>query len=310
MAFVSTLTGDPANAMTQLHANTERLRAAFIGATAPTDVTATEGQLWLDNSSDPHVLRVYIDTAGSGTPTWQEVTSLITADVDYALNAAINFIIENVGSDMVPSGSNIGRVALSTARDTPQTILTSGQLGHFAMLRNDRRWPIEAPPASWHLDATNPPTPAEVAMTGGGSFRGLLFDAVNERMSRFFRVPAVWSTNQDLVLRVHFLLNAAEISGDDVKGEIDWRRGDHASAENFDGTSENFQLAKDLGATVAQYTANFIDLVIDHDAVGNVIGAGDLINVEFGLYAIDEVASIIVVDTELLVPMGFLLGEQ
>lgn len=312
MAYVDTLTGDPANAFAQLLANTERLRECFLGSVAPTDVTATEGQFWLDDSTDPHVLKVFIDTTGGGTPSWQAVSGLIGANVDYLLYQLVNARLENVAADMTPAPNNIGRVAFHTVKETIEAVLNSGQLGFIPMLRTDKYLPIMAPPMTWFPDTTNPPTVAEAAMTGGGSFRGYLFDATNERISRMFRVPEGWVGNADIVLRVTVLLAAAETANDDIEAEIDWNKvTPEPGTDVATKTSTNVQVAHDIGAVNTQYSMHVFDFTLDHDVAANVITAGDRLNVEFGLYALTQVTGgVIFVDAEMLFPPSHTMLES
>lgn len=318
MAYTIPIVGEPRDALSQLLGNTEELRQMFIGPVAPTVPTPVEGQMWLDTATDPHVVKVFIDTTGT-SPTWQALATLIGADVDYTLFQALNFRIENTGADPVPSAPEIGRMVLHTGESVVKVVLSATALGTLLAAEKNVDMDSVRPTFGWFVDGTNPPTVAEAAMGSGagGNFGGWEFDADNERIHASVRVPRSWSGTADPIVRVHCLVaNAGQLTTDEIRPVLKWNKqtpvGSDVATRN---STQDISVAQALGAGNAQYAAQTVDLTIDHDVIApdpNAISVGDMLNLEIGLRDVGAgaVTGIIVNDVEILFPMGNTVFEQ
>ncbi len=308
MAWVTPLTGSPANALAQEHANLLLIDTCHIGSAAPT-TDLNEGRLWLDNSSDPHVLKIYSDRL-AGTPAWNIVNAGVDGDMDFLLNQIINGRLENTGSAATPASGNVGYVYLHTGSSVPQVVISATKFATFMVGDTSQFFAVPIPPNDWIDDDGTPPTKADIAMTTSGNFRGKQFDAVAERMSVQVEIPPAWNTTADPVLRVRVLIETAAASAnEDIDVEIDWNRVRVGNGDLATKASVTKLTPYDIGSNNAQYTLHEIDFALDRAASGNELLVGDYVNIEFGLTNLDEVDSIIFVGAKMRYPMGTTIFE-
>jgi hypothetical protein len=119
-----------------------------------------------------------------------------------------------------------------------------------------------------------------------GEWRGRVFDAVGEELLLSCVVPDGFTAAHDIILRLHVALQGAEDVNDLIKWNCDWRTITPGSGDTIAIAEESTTGNTDIGAVVADQTVHACDITIDHDAVGNVIAAGDMLGMVVGLTAI------------------------
>lgn len=292
---ITTSTDSPKDGIVTLDARTDTLRSSFSGASSPS--TPVDGQLWFDTGN---LVIYYYD--GSQ---WVEFGTNLASDLDLNLNQLIDARLENTGSDPTPAAGNVGKVVYHTGDDKAKLVASATLLETLVSVSNSDGEPTHLPINTWTLDATNPPTATTVGTTP--TVCGLLFDATNERMHISVPVPRGYSDDADLVLRVHFLLNATETANDTADFVVDLVSQGRESSDAATKTSTQATVSHDIGSNAGQYTYHAADIPIDFDDADNPVDAEDLLSFSLGMSALGgagEVAAVIVTHVELLTPCG------
>lgn len=282
-------TGDSIpTAFLELENRTLELRSCWVGPTAPSN--PVEGQHWIDTSTDPHVLKVYIDIA-AGTPSWQPLGPLsrlpasINADPSMAddRQAPYEFKalrIENRATLPTVAAGNAGLAVYRTTdgevyvADEPVSAAWKGLLSVVQSASYDT---VELDlSGDVGNDTTNPPT-----KTKKGVLEGWLFDATNEKRTFALVVPKNWSADADLQLHLDQVLDASETAGDD----IEWSGEIRSLAPQEDKVSKTatalVDATTDIGADVDGIDEgggpHRTTLTIDHDDATNPVAVGNLL---------------------------------
>ena len=286
--------------ITILDSRTDTLRACFDGGTAPT--SPVTGQLWLDTSGSPYILKIYGDYDGGGAA-WHEIlgSAKLTDNPECNFTQVKELRVENLGSHESVSAGKDGFLYLLTGTGEMyfQDQAVDGVNKHLTAVTDGTTTDsINLPLENRMLGAT-PPT----AATKGTSpvLHGYLFDATAEKMTLAFRVPANYSADGDLTVRLSCVLNQAETSGDDIDWSGDLRVVDHT--EDVTGTSTAVAASlTDIGATVADGTLIECNLTIDYDDANNPVAAGDWCFLEIYRTNLTEVTGVILVAATLVYP--------
>lgn len=297
--FNATNSGSSAAVADALLVNTNTLRSAFSGSSAPG--SPVQGQLWLDTSAASYVLKVYADLEGTGAA-WYVVGSIGAGALDLKNNQMVNVRLENVTSETTPAAGVIGEVYLHTTNAKARVIVSATVREIIWSASNVDYQRVELPATAWDRDATNPPTAATKGTTP--TCRGWLFDAANELASIAVRVPAGYSADADLKLRLFCVLNQAGTPSDDIDWTLDLVSVTPSSADVLSQTSTQATVTKDLGATVADGSWHVCDLTIDYDDANNPVAAGDLLFLQIHRTDLANCGGVIFVGAQLLVPSG------
>jgi hypothetical protein len=280
------------------------LRSSFSGSSAPG--SPVDGQLWLDTSATPHILKCYADLGGGGSA-WQEIASIVHSNVNFSNYQATNFRLENTASHTTPASGVIGEPYLHTGT-SKAWIVTSASKREVVLSGFSTDYiSIWLPVKAWDWDATNPPTAATIGTTP--TIRGAQFDATNEKMSIAVPVPAGYSGDADLKLRVWAYLLSAETDNDTIDATIDLVSVAPDAEEVPTGTSTQATVAESIGTGNTQYSLHKFDFTLDYNDATNPIAAGDLLEMEFALSSVASVSGIIVRGAQLLVPLGTKITE-
>lgn len=295
-----------ASAQTTNNTNTENKldteRSSWSGASAPGSPVV--GQRWLDTSGTEDVLKVYCDLYGTGND-WYPIGSVLNGidlGADGDPHQVVNALLERKAAHVTPDAANEGRIYLHTGEDKANVLTTSAKREVVWSAASTDYQAVNLPAASWERDATNPPTITAIGTTP--TIRGWLFDATNEKASIAVRIPAGYSGDADLKLRLWCILNAGETAGDDIDWTLNWESRAPEANEPFNGTSTSATVAQDMPTNVAQYTSHVVDLTIDFDDATNPVAAGDLVIMEINRTNLSTVAGVILVGAQLLVPSG------
>lgn len=280
-----------------LQTQTSSLLTCFSGPTAPTTPTAVKGKLWFDDVNN--ILNVYDGTG------WVTVTSEIQANVDFNLNQITNGRLENTASNPTPASGNVGYAVLHTGAAKAKIVVSATVLETLVSHSNADLWSIPLPITRWFKDATNPPTDVVIGTTP--QWHTYLFDATNERMHTTVTLPRGFSEDADLILRVHYLLNAAESASDVLAALVDYKKLDLDSTDAADGTSTQATAsAQSIGANAGQYTYHKCDILLTFNDANNPVTKNDALALSWGLSAVSSVAQAAVFHAELLSPIGAL----
>ena len=282
------VTGDSIpTAFLELEGRTVELRKSFAGATAPTSPQV--GQVWIDTSATPHVVKVYADIGGGNA--WQPLGPLsrlpasINADPSTGDDRTAPFEhkalrLENVGSLPGAVAGNAGLLVYRTSdgevyvADQPVSGAWKGMLsvkvaGSYDTVELDLSGDLGN-------DATNPPTKKRK-----GVLEGWLFDATNEKRTFAFVVPKNWSANADLKLHLDQVLDAAETAGDDIEWSGEVRSLAPAEDKVSKAATALVDATTDIGADVDGIDdgggPHRTTLTIDHDDATNAVAIGNLL---------------------------------
>lgn len=287
----------------------DALQSMFSGASAPADGDLEAGRTWLDldgggTGIDLPMLYSDPDNGGDG---WHGLHEYVHSNINYisaTSNTAGQLVtlgFERTSSDPTPSANNVGQQIHHTGISKGKVVADASTIEVICSGSNADMIPIELPLESWTLGST-PPTAATVGTTP--AMPALLFDATGETVSRGVRVPAGYSGDADLTLRLQFALVTSETAGDDINITLDLVSVNTDSDEAVTQTSTQATVSHDLGATVTQDTVHTVDLTIDYDDANNPVAAGDWLVLEFHLTNTTTVSSVHFVGGQLLVPFG------
>lgn len=284
-------------------------QSSFSGASLPTDGDLEAGRISLQldaGGSGYDHLKLYSDPDNGGDG-WHGIVEYVPTNINYATataNAAgqlVGFGFQRTASDPTPSANNVGQEILHTGISKKKVVTDSSTIEVVCSGSNADMIPVELPLEAWTLGST-PPTAATVGTTP--AMPALLFDATGETVSIGVRVPAGYSGDADLKLRLHFALVSTETAGDDINVTLDLVCVDTDSDEAVTQTSTQATVSHDLGATVTQDTVHTVELTIDYDDANNPVAAGDFLVLEFHLTNTTTVASVHFLGGQLLVPFG------
>lgn len=302
--FTTPNSGTGAEVDDDLLDNTNTLRSSFSGSSAAG--SPVQGQLWLDTSAAEYALKVYGDLEGTGAAQY-EIGSVLHTDLKLRNNQLVDVRLENKTAETTPGAGVIGEVYLHTTA-AKMRVIVSATVREVVMSGSNVDYiPLTLPARAWDLDATNPPTAVTVGTTP--TIRGLLFDATNEKMSIAVPVPAGYSADADLKLRVWCYLNAAETASDTIDAAIQVLSLQPDNGELATATSTQYTKSESIGAQNTQYALHKFDFTITYNDATNPVAAGDMLEIEFALSSIASVAGIIFRSAQLLVPFGTKITE-
>jgi hypothetical protein len=273
---------------------TDTIRSCFSGDNAPS--SPVEGQLWWE--SDRNVLQVFDGTG------WVEVGTFLNANVDYQLNQLLNARMQNSGSNPTPAAGNVAYIILHTGAAKLKVVVTSTRLETILSVSN---LDLQSVPITNLRAGTGAP-----ALTTFGTTpvcEGWLLDNATKRLRGSARLPAGYSADADVKLRVHCLLASAETAADTIDAVCDWKKQVEGSTDSATGTSSQDTVSVSVGANAGQYTYHEFDIPLAFNDADNPLVAGVLIHFEFGLSAITSVTGIIVQDVEFVAPCGIKITE-
>lgn len=280
--------------VTDLATQTDTLRSCFSGDDPPS--APVDGQPWFETDT---LTMYYWD----GT-SWIVYGSVIGADLDVDSNELLNARVENRASDVAPASGNVGLVYLHTGVKKLKIVVDSAVRDTVLSVSNADLWSIPLPLTSWTPDVTNPPTdPGAVGTTP--ALPVLLFDAINERLSRSVTLPRGFSEDASILLRLHYILNAAETLSDVADVVLDYRKQILDSADAADGASTQVTATESIGATsAAQYTYHKVDLPMVFNDATNPLTKNNQLIMAFGLNDITgaRIAAMLFTGAELLSP--------
>ncbi len=288
-----------------LDERTDTLRTCFSGTSAPSSPEV--GQLWLDTSATPNLLKQYKDV-GAGNA-WvviltatRDGTDIVgdanSGDTRATLAQLKGWRIENRSGAFTPAAGNVGGIYLDTDDASPTLVLDASTLGVLCNVTSASYDSVDIPLDGTNWNDSTPPT----AATKGTSptVHGWLFDATGEKMCLVAKVPANWNGASDLKLRLTCVLNAAETNGDD----IEWSGNLVAVTTGTDAVSKTSTAtaasATDIGTASSEGSEHECDLTIDYDDADNPVTAGDTLYIEINRTEVTNVAGVIVTAARLL----------
>ncbi len=304
MAFTDSLTGSALDAaIDALLANDIELRKSFASSSSP--ASPVSGQIWIDTSGASAVLKVYGDLEGTGAA-WYEVSRVLHGSMLGGNNQLVDIRLENKSSHTTPASGVVGEVYLLTTDGKARLVVSATVREVLLSASNADNLAVDAF-SSLRLDATNPPTAGTKGSTP--TVRGWLFDAANELASFCVRVPAGYSADADVKIRLECVLNQAESSGDDIDWTADYVVRAPASAELVSDTSSSATAAKDMSTHVAEGAWHYVDIALPYNDATNPIAAGDLLCVEIHRTDLANCGGVIVVGAQVLFPVGTKITE-
>lgn len=285
--------------------NTDTLRSSFSGTSFPG--SPVDGQVCYRTDLDAYYYY-------NGT-TWVEQGSALKGDLDLqgdgtTFRQLLNARLENASADPTPSADELGRAVLKTTSgaEKVKVVTTAAKLETVWSAGNTDYQRVELPTGAWERDATNPPTPVGGTAGTTPTIRGLLFDNVNELMSACKRIPAGYSEDADLVLRVFDMLkDAGEVNGNDVEWTLDVVAELLNTAGVLVKTSTQYTGFRDIGAFTSIHSIGYVDIVIDFDDATNPIEQGSMICMELRRTSVGgagKCAGVAFLGAQLLVPSG------
>ncbi len=283
---------------------TDALRNCFIGTAAPTgDAGPVEGQIWLDNSGTPYVLKLYADFDGGGV-TWNEIAVLkeLTSDMECSFQQMNDMRLENRGTAQAVSAANEGAVWLLTGDGEVYFVdngVDNAVKKVIAVVAGTTVERKDIPLSPVGIPSSNPPTQVEIGTTP--TIRGYLLDATNEKFTLTTRIPTNYSEDGDLTLVLRVLLNAAETANDDINVTADLVA--FADTEAANKTSTQASVDHDIGANNAQYDCHEVPITIDYDDANNPITPNDNLVVEVYLDSVASVAGVVLIGAHLQYPV-------
>lgn len=286
----------------------------FSGTSLPTDGDLESGRLamHLDAGGAGFDQPKFYSDPDNGGDGWHGIVEYVHTNMTYSTataNAAgqLNgFGFQRTSSDPTPSANNVGQQIHHTGISKGKVVADASTLEVICSGSNADMIRVELPMEAWTLGST-PPTAATVGTTP--AMPALLFDATGETVSIGVRVPAGYSGDADLKLRLHFALVNTETAGDDINVTLDLVCVNTDSDEAVTQTSTQATVSHDLGATVTQDTVHTVELTIDYDDANNPVAAGDFLVLEFHLTNTTTVASVHFLGGQLLVPFGVKVFE-
>jgi hypothetical protein len=299
-AAIDQATQDVPTILGHLDDRTDTLRACFIGPSAPS--SPVEGQFWLDTSGTPYILKLRADYDGGGVA-WNEVNvaTILSADVDYDFQEALQMRVENLGSHEAVAAGKDGFIYLLTGDGELYFVdqaVDNTVKKLCSVIAGTTTDSVDIPLSEHNLGDT-PPTKSSLGTTP--EVRGWLFDATAETMLLKVRVPNNYSADGNLTLRLLCMLAAAETANDD----IDWSGDLLSLADGESGTGTSTALAAsltDVGANNAQGEIIECDMVIDYDDATNPVNPGDWLFIEIHRTDLAEVAGVILLTATLVYP--------
>lgn len=275
---------------------TDSIQTSFSGSSAP----GSPAVGWVYYDTDDEALYQYGDPDGNGNG-WHEIANLaqLNGDLNFNQNEAVNMRVENLGAHGTPASGNDGEIYLLTSDGECYFLdftVTNSVKKIVAVIAGVTTDAVEIPLGS--LDASNPPTAGTKGTTP--TVRGWLFDAANEIISLNVRVPANYSADADLTLRLMCLLNQAETAGDDIDWTVDLLS--LADGESATGTSTQATIAHDIGTDNADGDVHFVDITLDYDDGDNPVVAGDLLLMEAHRTDLANCGGVILTNAYLIYP--------
>ena len=279
-----------------LDARTDSIQTSFSGSAAP----GTPAVGWIYYDTDDEALYQYGDQDGTGNA-WNEIANLaqLNGDLNFNQNEALNMRLENLGAHGTPASGNDGEIYLLTSDGECYFLdftVDNSVKKILSVIAGTTTDAVVIPFGP--LDASNPPTAGTKGTTP--TVRGWLFDATNEIMSLNVRVPANYSADGDLTLRLVCVLNQAETAADDIDWTVDLLS--LADGESTTGTSTAATVAHDIGSDNADGDVHFVDITIDYDDASNPVAAGDELLMEIHRTNLDTVDGVILTSAYLIYP--------
>lgn len=280
------------------------LRSCFSGSSSPG--TPVDGQLWLDTSATPHILKCYADLGGGGSA-WREVASIIHGPFEGGNNQLTNVRLENTASHTTPASGVIGEPYLHTGTSKGWLVVSAAKREVILSGYSSDCIPIWIPAGAWDRDATNPPTAAAVGTSP--VVRGWQFDATNEKASFAVKVPAGYSADADVKLEFYAYLLSAETDSDTIDAAADYVSLQPDNEELATATSTQATCAESIGTGNTQYSLHKFVITLAYNDATNPIAAGDMLEIEFGLTSVASVAGIIMRGVLCKFPLGTKITE-
>lgn len=295
-----------------LLANTNTLRSSFSGASSPSGPVV--GQLFLHEggaASGDDVLKVYADLDGGGDAFVEagrylhENPEFVGASANHS-GQLVNYGFESNAGTITAGSNNVGRFYLNTLIGKAQFIATSSKRETILSGNNSDYIPRDLPLNLWTKGAT-PPTDATIGSSPATP--AWLLDAVGESAVIKVKVPAGYSADADVKLRLAFALNVSETANDDLDITADVRVVEPNSNEALDGTSTQYTGTVDIGSNTAQYSVHEVEIDLTYNDATNPIAAGDWIAIEFHLTNVTGVAAALFLGAQALFPLGSKITE-
>lgn len=299
-----TLASNADDILDGLLARTDTLRTSQSGAIQP--ATPAAGWLWEDTTSATDGILNHYDGDA-----WVEVGSALHGDLSLGTDAAPKQLLygrlENRTSHIAPGAAQIGRAYIFTT-DSKGRIVVSATVRETIMSGSNVdyiRTPL--PITADACDATNPPTLATKGTTP--TLRGRLFSATNMLMSWMVKVPAGFSGDADLKLRLTCVLNQGETAGDDIDWTADVVSVTPAGSRVVSGTQTSYTVATDMPSNVAVGCVYECDVVLTYNDATNPIAAGDELTIEIHRTNLSTCGGVILTQATLLTPFGTKITE-
>jgi len=283
--------------ITKLYADLAKASNCFSDTSDPS--SPAEGRVWWRSDEQ----KGYIWTSAAKAQIVMLHT--LTTDLDFNGNEAQTLHLEELATGSLPTPGAAQESRLEYDSTLQYATLTTDANNFYLAHMNANAGDYVAISCDLNVSA------AATAATADTNTRlgGWLMDATAEELNFVAKapVPEGWTGANDLLLKVCFLLSAAETAADDVDMDCNWLSLTAASGDGSDKTATAASTVNyDIGGTaIAQYDMHTLTVTIDHDDATNPVVAGDYISGYLQRNTVGgagKVAGIIVVSATLLVP--------
>lgn len=283
--------------ITKLYADLAKVAKMLVDTSDPSSLA--EGLVWWRSDEQ----KGYIYTSSAKTQIVMLHT--LTTNLDFNGNEGRTLHLEEkaTGSLPTPGASQESRVTYDSTLKYAN--LTTDANNLYLAYMNSNAGDYVAISCDLNVAAASTAATASTATRLGG----WLMDATAEELNFVAKdpVPEGWTGANDLLLKVCFLLAAAETAADDVDMDCTWLSLTATSGDGSDKTGTAASTVNyDIGGTaISQYDLHTLTVTIDHDDATNPVAAGDYISGYLSRNTVDgagKVAGIIVVSATLLVP--------
>lgn len=240
------------------------LEKTFYSSSAP--ASPVNGQIWIDSSTPS---RLVGNLRQNGAWAAMVLTHILEQNLDFDLNEAINFRLENTGSLPTPGASTEGQVVYNES-DKEVYFVTDSAVKRLQ---------------SSQTGATEKGIPAQIPSIDQ------IFDGTGDTAALRCIVPDGWDEASDPQLELFYSLEQAETDGDDADWIGDFRSISFGDSRNKSQTT-TAEVNTDLGAGLSSGDTFSTKLVLDHDDATNPIAIDDLLEVEVRRPDLAEVGAV------------------
>ena len=289
-------------ALESLWANQQKLEITRADVADP--AAPANGEMWIrtDGANDA-VLYCWI----GGVKTEVLLQPTLNVDLDLNGNEIKNAIHEKLATGALPAAGagTEGELPWDSTVERHASISSTDQY-YLARCNLNGSSYLAVPLSLAEAVVSGPGTnPTQVTDT---EHRGWLFDtAATEELMLTATCPAGFTAAHDLKLRLTCALQGAEDANDLIKWDCDWRTITPGSGDALDLAEESATVSStDIVANNADLDVHDCDIVIDHDAVGNVVAGGDYMGFVISMNALGAPAitnGVLLVRAQLLVPV-------